>query len=117
MRAARLFQTLPLAFVLFAGGVQVSTAPAPQAGAAATLSDGVALSTPESVGFSRDALKDLDPAMQCIVDIKHLAGVVTLVARHGKVVQHKAYGLQDIASNTPMRLVTIVRVYSMTKPI
>src|SRR4051812_40010376 len=117
MRAARSFQALPLAFVLFAGGVQVSTAPAPQAAAGATLADGIALSAPESVGFSSDALKDLDPAMQGIVDSKHLAGVVTLVVRHGKVVQHKAYGLQDIASNTPMTLDTIVRVYSMTKPI
>jgi len=114
--AARLFQTLPLAFVLLAGGVQVSTAPAPQA-VAAKLPDGITLSAPESVGFSSDALKELDPAMQGIVDSRHLAGVVTLVARHGKVVQHKAYGLQDIASNTPMQLDTIVRVYSMTKPI
>src|SRR4051794_11889025 len=102
MRAARLFQTLPLAFVLVAGGVQVSTAPAPQA--LAKLPDGLTLSAPESVGFSADGLKALDPAMQGIIDGKQLAGVVTLVARHGKVVQHKAYGLQDIASNTPMQL-------------
>src|SRR5437868_1290049 len=87
MRLDRVFQTLPLAFVLFAGGVQVSTAPAPQA--AAALADGIALSKPESVGFSSEALKELDTAMQGIVDSKHLAGVVTLVARHGKVVQHR----------------------------
>src|SRR5262249_33891429 len=29
----------------------------------------------------------------------------------------KAYGLQDVASNTPMQMDTIVRIYSMTKPI
>jgi CubicO group peptidase (beta-lactamase class C family) len=85
--------------------------------APAKLADGIALVTPESVGFSSEALKDLDPAMQGIVDAKHLAGVVTLVARHGKVVQHKAYGLQDIDSQTPMQLDSIVRIYSMTKPI
>ena len=117
MRVNRLFLTLPLALVLFVG-VPVSTAPAGgQAAAVATLSDGIALSTPESVGFSSDSLKELDTAMQGIVDAKQLAGVVTLVARHGKVVQHKAYGLQDVATQTPMRLDTIVRVYSMTKPI
>ena len=115
MRIHRLFHTLPLAFVLFAGGAQVSTAPA--GGQAAALSDGVALSTPESVGFSGESLKELDAAMQGIVDNKHLAGVVTLVARHGKVVQHKAYGVLDVASRTPMQLDTIVRIYSMTKPI
>jgi CubicO group peptidase (beta-lactamase class C family) len=117
MRLRRLFLTLPLAFVLAAGGVRVSTAPAGQATAPAALADGIALSKPESVGFSSDALKDLDTAMQGIVDSRHLAGVVTLLARHGKVVQHKAYGVQDVATQTPMQLDTIVRVYSMTKPI
>jgi CubicO group peptidase (beta-lactamase class C family) len=122
MRLRRLIQTLPVAFalgfVLFGGGVRVSTAPAGrQAAANATLSDGIALSKPDRVGFSSESLKDLDAAMQGIVDSNHLAGIVTLLARHGKVVQHKAYGLQDIASQTPMRLDTIMRIYSMTKPI
>jgi hypothetical protein len=34
--------------------------------------------------------------MQDLVDKKQLAGIVTLVARHGKVVQHKAYGVQSL---------------------
>jgi CubicO group peptidase (beta-lactamase class C family) len=115
MRLRRLALTLPLAFVLFIGGVPVSTAPAGRAAAAPA--GGIALSAPESVGFSGESLKELDTAMQGIVDNKHLAGIVTLLARHGKVVQHKAYGVQDVASQTPMQLDTIVRVYSMTKPI
>ena len=116
MRTHRWIQTLLFAFVLFAGGAPVSTAPAPGQAAVATLSDGIAISKPESVGFSSESLKELDAAMQGIVDAKHLAGVVTLVARHGKVVQHKAYGMQDIASQAPMQLDSIVRIYSMTKP-
>ena len=48
---------------------------------------------------------------------KQLAGIVTLLARHGQVVHHKAYGFQDIDSQTPMQLDTIVRIYSMTKPV
>ena len=48
---------------------------------------------------------------------KHLAGIVTLVARKGKVVQHKAYGFQDLEKQTPMKLDTIARIYSMTKPV
>ena len=55
--------------------------------------------------------------MQDLVDKKHLAGIVTLVARHGKVVQHKAYGVQSLETNAPMRLDTIARIYSMTKPV
>ena len=72
---------------------------------------------PESVGFSSAALKEIDKTMQGIVDKGHLSGVVTLLARHGEVVHHKAFGYQDIADQTPMRLDTIVRIYSMTKPI
>ena len=117
MRTHRWIQTLPFAFVLFAGGALVSTAPAPGQAAVATLSDGIAVSKPESVGLSSESIKELDAAMQGIVDAKHLAGVVTLVARHGKVVQHKAYGVQDVASQAPMQLDSIVRIYSMTKPI
>ena len=56
MRRHRGFRVLPLAFVLCLGGAPV--APAPQA--AAALADGIAPSNPESIGFSSDALKDLD---------------------------------------------------------
>jgi CubicO group peptidase (beta-lactamase class C family) len=69
------------------------------------------------VGFSSEALAKMDEGMQAIVDKKHLSGVVTLVARHGKVVQHKAYGYQDLESQTPMKIDTITRIYSMTKPV
>jgi CubicO group peptidase (beta-lactamase class C family) len=73
--------------------------------------------TPESVGFTPGALGKMDEAMQGLIDQKHLAGIVTLVARKGKVVQHKAYGMQDAEKQTPMRTDTIARIYSMTKPI
>jgi CubicO group peptidase (beta-lactamase class C family) len=73
--------------------------------------------TPESVGFAPGALDKMDAAMQGLIDQKHLAGIVTLVARKGKVVQHKAYGMQDAEKQIPMRTDTIVRIYSMTKPI
>jgi CubicO group peptidase (beta-lactamase class C family) len=55
--------------------------------------------------------------MQGLIDQKHLAGIVTLVARKGKVVQHQAYGFQDLEKQTPMKLDTIARIYSMTKPV
>ncbi|MFM8532061.1 MAG: serine hydrolase domain-containing protein [Acidimicrobiia bacterium] len=73
--------------------------------------------TAESVGFLPGALDQMDAGMQDLVDKKHLSGVVTLVARHGKVVQHKAYGVQSLETNAPMTLDTIARIYSMTKPI
>lgn len=73
--------------------------------------------TPESVGFTAGALDQMDAGMQDLVDKKHLAGIVTLVARKGKVVQHKAYGVQSLETGAPMKLDTIGRIYSMTKPI
>ena len=73
--------------------------------------------TPESVGFLPGALDKMDAGMQDLVDKKHLAGIVTLVARRGKVVQHKAYGVQSFETNAPMKLDTIARMHSMTKPV
>ena len=72
---------------------------------------------PESVGFAAGGLEQMDAGMQDLIDKKHLAGIVTLVARHGKVVQHKAYGVQSLETNAPMKTDTIARIYSMTKPI
>ena len=67
--------------------------------------------TPESVGFTPGALDKMDAGMQDLVDKKQLAGIVTLVARHGKVVQHKAYGVQSLETGAPMKLDTIARIY------
>ena len=72
---------------------------------------------PDSVGFSVERLKRLDQSLQALVDRKQLAGLVTLVARHGQLVQQKTYGQQDIAGAKPMQKAAIFRIYSMTKPI
>lgn len=72
---------------------------------------------PETVGISSERLKRLDEAMQRLVDSKEFAGVITLAARHGKIVHSSAYGVADLASGKPMREDAIFRIYSMTKPI
>jgi CubicO group peptidase (beta-lactamase class C family) len=71
----------------------------------------------ESVGFSADGLKALERTMRALVDEGRLAGVTTLVARHGKVVYLDAYGVQDLATKKPVASNTIFRIASMTKPI
>jgi CubicO group peptidase (beta-lactamase class C family) len=86
----------------------------------AVLADvGAALTTakPESVGFSSERLGRLDQAMQATIDNKQLAGAITVLARHGKVVGFNTYGQQDIASGKPMQKDSIFRIYSMTKPV
>jgi CubicO group peptidase (beta-lactamase class C family) len=102
----RIFRVIPiLSLVLFmALGAHAQSAKFPEA-------------KPETVGFSTERLKRLDAAMKDIVDKKQLAGIVTVVARHGKVVHQSAHGMQDIASGAPMHQDSIVRIYSMTKPI
>jgi CubicO group peptidase (beta-lactamase class C family) len=72
---------------------------------------------PESVGFSSERLKRLDAGMKAVVDNKQLAGIATVVARRGQVVQQMTYGQADIAGSKPMQMDSIVRIYSMTKPI
>ena len=72
---------------------------------------------PESVGFSSERLERLHTLMQDAVDHQQVAGVVTLLARHGKVVDYRTYGMRDIASKTAMTKDTIFRDYSMTKPV
>ncbi|MBW8707819.1 MAG: serine hydrolase [Alphaproteobacteria bacterium] len=55
--------------------------------------------------------------MQQEVDQKHLPGIVTILSRHGKVVEERIYGKKDIASGAPMTRDTIFRIFSMTKPV
>jgi CubicO group peptidase (beta-lactamase class C family) len=72
---------------------------------------------PESVGFSSERLERLHALMQKEVDQKHFSGIVTLLARHGKVVDYRAYGVRDMATGAPMAKDTIFRDFSMTKPV
>lgn len=64
-----------------------------------------------------DTLKSIPAELQCLVDQGKIPGAVTLVARDGKLVHSSVVGYQDIASRTPMRMDTIFRFYSMSKPI
>lgn len=70
-------------------------------------------------GFSADGLADLNDQMHALVDQQLLAGVVTLVARHGEIVNLDAYGVLDVSAATPapVQADSIFRLASMTKPI
>jgi CubicO group peptidase (beta-lactamase class C family) len=73
--------------------------------------------SPESVGFSNERLKRLDAAMQDFVDGGRVAGMTTVLIRHGKVVAFNSYGKVALAAPAPMTRDAIFRIYSMTKPI
>ena len=72
---------------------------------------------PESVGISSERLDRMHRGMQAFVDRHEAGGIVTLVAREGRVADVHAVGFQDVASNRPMRPDTIFRIASMSKPI
>jgi CubicO group peptidase (beta-lactamase class C family) len=71
----------------------------------------------ESVGMSTERLSRLDAAMNHLVDDKQVAGLVTLVERHGKIVHFSAAGQLDVRKTDPVQKDSIFRIYSMTKPI
>ncbi len=73
--------------------------------------------TPEQVGLSSERLGRIRPVIQRYVDEGKYAGVITLVARHGKVAYLDCVGMMDRDAGKPMKEDTIFRIYSMTKPI
>jgi CubicO group peptidase (beta-lactamase class C family) len=72
---------------------------------------------PEDVGLSSERLERIGAAMQKHIDAGEIAGVVTLVARRGRIAHFEAYGHSDIAKRTPMRTDHIFGLASMSKPI
>jgi len=104
--------SLALLAVSFQAAAQAAKAPR-----AASSSGELTDVKPEAVGFSSERLGKLDGSMRALVDSKKVAGMVTVLARHGRIVEEKTYGYADVASQKPMQKDTIVRIYSMTKPI
>jgi CubicO group peptidase (beta-lactamase class C family) len=72
---------------------------------------------PEEAGFSANRLSRIGTVMQGYVDEDKLAGLIAVVARYGRVVYLKRFGMMDLQAAKPMQFDTIFRVYSMTKPI
>jgi CubicO group peptidase (beta-lactamase class C family) len=68
-------------------------------------------------GLTSAGLADLNRQFHALVDQRDLAGVVTLVARHGEVVNLDAYGSLDVSTGAPLATDSIFRLASMTKPV
>ena len=113
--AVRGLALVALSLALAATTLAAQQAPAAPAAARHTLD--MTVVAPETVGFSAQRLDRLHALMQKAVDGKEVSGVVTILARHGKVVDYRTYGQRDMASGAPMTRETIFRDYSMTKPV
>lgn len=63
------------------------------------------------------AKRRIDATLQSFVDSNKVVGVSALVFEKNKEVYHNAFGYADREAKTPMDRNTIVRLYSMTKPV
>ena len=72
---------------------------------------------PEAVGFDAERLTRLEKAMAQAVADGRVAGVQTLLARHGKIVSFSSHGDANLETGAPLQKDTIFRIYSMTKPV
>lgn len=85
--------------------------------AANGFAQGLPAARPEDEGFPAERLAYIDKFYSEKIDHGDLAGIVTLVSRHGKIVHFSALGYADVEKHTRMQKDTIFRQYSMTKAI
>jgi CubicO group peptidase (beta-lactamase class C family) len=75
------------------------------------------LSRPEEAGFASDRLNRITQFFQSEVDKGAIPGAVLVVARNGKMVYRQAIGYQDREKKIPMKVDSVFRIFSMTKPV
>lgn len=71
--------------------------------------------SPKSAGFDPARLEVLHATTRRFVDEGQHAGIITLLARDGKLVDFQTYGYRDLEKKLPMERDTICRAYSMSK--
>jgi CubicO group peptidase (beta-lactamase class C family) len=119
----KLWRGLPLLVVLVLAAVVIipSQSPSSPPAALVTPSSPVKISgtvaSPEDVGLSSERLERFANTVERSINDGHIAGAVTLVARHGKIAYFKAFGMADREAKKPMRTDSIFRICSMSKPI
>jgi CubicO group peptidase (beta-lactamase class C family) len=73
--------------------------------------------SPESVGMSSERLQRIDAICEEAVRDGDVPGVVALVARRGKIVYHKAFGMADNEADRELERDDIFRIASQSKAI
>ena len=72
---------------------------------------------PETVGLSEQRLTRVSEWLEQQIASKRLAGASVLIGRRGQVVYFETRGVSDIESRAEFAKDSIVRIYSMTKPV
>lgn len=112
MTAARAVEPMQSAMLrryllsLLVGTVSLVAEPAP-----------IRVADPESVGMSSERLRRVEAWLDEMVEQRQAAGFVTLVARKGMVVHHRATGSKGMSNSEPMPVDALFDVASMTKPL
>lgn len=75
------------------------------------------LAAPADAKMDAEQLAQIPLRMKQFVEDKQVSGVVTLVARRGKVVHLNAVGDADVQQHRPMSTDSLFAIASMTKPI
>jgi CubicO group peptidase (beta-lactamase class C family) len=73
------------------------------------------IASPKAAGFDPARLEVLHATTKRFVDESQHAGLITLLARDGKIVDFQTYGYRDVERQLPMERDTICRAYSMSK--
>ena len=71
--------------------------------------------SPRAVGFDPARVEVLHVTTKRFVEKGKHAGIITLLARNGKIVDFQTYGYRDLEKQLPMERDTICRAYSMSK--
>ncbi len=72
---------------------------------------------PDEVGLSATRLARIDSLMAGYLAQGKLPGVVTVIARRGRIVHFHPQGLSEVEAERPIQPETLFRIASMTKPI
>src|SRR5437773_10367145 len=81
------------------------------------IAHGLPRARPEEVGLSATALERITTTLQSYVDSGQFPGLLTVVARHGKLAYLSSVGWMDAEHQHAMSPDAVFRIYSLTKPI
>lgn len=97
---------------LFVAAADAQSSKNKEAPTSVSISDNAA-----ELGFDVKKLDAIDKKYTSLLKRKRIAGVSVLVARKGEEVLYGQWGCQDREKEIPLDRKSIVRIYSMTKPI
>ncbi len=75
------------------------------------------MSNPSEVGLCPMRLARIDPAMQSYLGSNQVPGLLTVIARQGKLAHIETQGYANVETQKHIQPDAIFRIYSMTKPV